>query len=441
MEDTFNTVNYKQINNEVMTDTMHQYKTIPELQEAIQHSVHSQFMVSHEEDIHQEPASECNTNIVISGKRSFEAAKDYKGKKVAVLNFANNNRIGGAPFSAGAQEESLCRCSTLLPCLQAMKHDYYEKHIRQLEAHQINHMGNDDLIYTPDVVVFKTDERTHPVYPKMMNPQDWYFVDVITSAAPELWRGNAMPADYEAQITSRINKIFDVAAREGVQVLILGAWGCGAFSNPSDVVARVFMTHLQNYNFETVEFALATRGDLSENAFGRALGVKEQSSKDKFIALLRSTGRENIDRVIHWLEANSFFDAPASVHYHNFKGGLVKHSLEVCEEALELNKEAGLPENSVIICSLLHDVCKVDQYVMFNGQPVSIRVNLDKGHGKRSVSILKHRCFLPLDYDEEMAIWWHMGEQEPSKDTDNNEYQKSQSIELCRLIQKAANKG
>ncbi|MCQ2258946.1 MAG: PARG family protein [Bacteroidaceae bacterium] len=117
MEDTFNTVNYKKINYEVMTDTMHQYKTIPELQEAIQHSVHRQFMVSHEEDIHQEPASECNTNIVISGKRSFEAAKDYKGKKVAVLNFANNNRIGGAPFSAGAQEESLCRCSTLLPCL------------------------------------------------------------------------------------------------------------------------------------------------------------------------------------------------------------------------------------------------------------------------------------------------------------------------------------
>lgn len=270
-------LNYKQINYEVMTDTKRQYETIPELQEAVYHSINSQFVVLHEEDIHQESTSEHNTNIVISGKRSFEAAKGYNGKKVAVLNFANNHSIGGAPFRAGAQEESLCRCSTLYPCLQAMRYAFYEKHIRQFETHQINHMGNDDLIYTPGVVVFKTDERTEPIYPKMMSPQDWYFVDVITSAAPELWKGYSRPTDYEAQITSRVNKILDVAAREGAQVLILGAWGCGAFSNPSDVVARVFMTQLKNYNFETVEFALATRGDLSTNAFARALGVKEES--------------------------------------------------------------------------------------------------------------------------------------------------------------------
>ena len=51
--------------------------------------------------------------------------------------------------------------------------------------------------------------------------------------------------------------------------------------------------------------------------------------------------------------------------------------------------------------------------------------------------ILKRRCLLPLNYDEEMAIWWHMGEYEPSKDTDSKEYLESQNIELCRLIQKA----
>lgn len=36
-------VNYRQINYEVMTDTKRQYETIPELQEAVYHSVHSQF--------------------------------------------------------------------------------------------------------------------------------------------------------------------------------------------------------------------------------------------------------------------------------------------------------------------------------------------------------------------------------------------------------------
>ena len=34
-----------------------------------------------------------------------------------------------------------------------MKHDFYEKHIRQFETYQIHHMGNDDLIYTPRVAV------------------------------------------------------------------------------------------------------------------------------------------------------------------------------------------------------------------------------------------------------------------------------------------------
>ena len=272
--------NYREINYEVMIDTKRQYESVTELINAIQHSVESQFMVSHDETVCCDNVCNNSPQIVISGKRSFEAAKDYKGKKVAVLNFANNHSIGGAPFRAGAQEESLCRCSTLYPCIHAMKAAYYNKHIRQLKAGEINYMGNDDLIYTPDVVVFKSDERTDPIYPQMMKQEDWYKVDVITCAAPELWHGNRMPNDYAAQIRSRIKKIFDVAAKERVQVLILGALGCGAFKNPVDVVAKTFQELVQGYNFETVEYALATRGKLSDSPFGRALGVTEPATKD-----------------------------------------------------------------------------------------------------------------------------------------------------------------
>lgn len=287
--------NYRQINYEVMSDTVHQYENIPELRDAIHLSITRQYTIAHEDVIPlsvtsltdeagargRGSATERNSNIVISGKRTFEAAKGYKGKKVAVLNFANNHSIGGAPFVAGAQEESLCRCSTLYPCLQAMNEEFYKKHISQYEHGAINYMGNDDLIYTPDVVVFKTDERTTPVYPKMMPRNEWYCVDVITSAAPELWRGNPMPHDYEAQIASRIKKILDVAALERVEVLILGAWGCGAFCNPIDVVARVFRTMLANYNFETVEFALCAHDDLSNSPFASALQNTPLESKPK----------------------------------------------------------------------------------------------------------------------------------------------------------------
>lgn len=134
-------------------------------------------------------------------------------------------------------------------------------------------MGNDDLIYTPEMVVFKTDERTDSICPKMMERSEWYKVDVITCAAPELFRMRRKPSNYEAVITSRVKKILDVAAKEKVEALILGAWGCGAFKNDPVVVSRAFHSLLKNYNFEVVEFALASNGDVSGSVFGKGYGM------------------------------------------------------------------------------------------------------------------------------------------------------------------------
>ncbi len=262
---------YSQINFEVMRDTLRCYTSIEELEDAVENSIANQFMVAEEDIIDQPVCEKVNTRYVVSGKRSFEAAKGYAGKKVAVLNYANNHSIGGAPFSAGAQEESLCRCSTLLPCLEAMKEPFYMKHRYQFSAGEIDSMGNDDLIYTPDVVVFKTDERTDPVYPKMMEREEWYKVNVITCAAPQLSSSMTLPENYEEIIRSRIKRILDVAASEGNEVVILGAWGCGAFKNPIEIVARTFVELVRNYDFEVVEFALATLNDVRTSAFSRCL--------------------------------------------------------------------------------------------------------------------------------------------------------------------------
>ena len=249
---------YREINFEVMSDTQRRYETFPELMRAVEWSIENQYMVAEEENIVLPETDTIGTRYIVSGKRSFEAAKEYSGKKVAVLNYANNVSIGGAPFSAGAQEESLCRCSTLLPCLQAMKEPFYMKHREQARKGEMNFMGNDDLIYTP-------------VYPQMLSSDEWYKVNVITCAAPVMVRVATLPDNYEAAIRSRIKKILDVAAKEGNEVIILGAWGCGAFKNPVEIVARVFAELVKNYKFEIVEFALATRNDVRSSAFARAL--------------------------------------------------------------------------------------------------------------------------------------------------------------------------
>ena len=66
------------------------------------------------------------------------------------------------------------------------------------------------------------------------------------------------PAELESLLTSRIKRIFEIAAANENEVLILGAFGCGAFRNPPEIVAKVFnkvMSSYLNY-FDTIEYAI-----------------------------------------------------------------------------------------------------------------------------------------------------------------------------------------
>ncbi|MBD5251810.1 MAG: HD family phosphohydrolase [Bacteroides sp.] len=155
------------------------------------------------------------------------------------------------------------------------------------------------------------------------------------------------------------------------------------------------------------------------------------SNKDRFCQLLRSTGRENIEYVIEDLEAYGFFEAPASVRNHyNHPGGLVEHSLNVYDAAMMVREgilarrpemEKHLPAESVILASLLHDVCKANIYTLVNRKrkneiglwedvkeyEISYK-SLPIGHGEKSVVMLM-RMGLDLEDDEILAIRWHMG--------------------------------
>ena len=118
----------------------------------------------------------------------------------------------------------------------------------------MDEMGNSDIIYTSAVTVFKTDESA----PKMLEKEDWYLVDVITCAAPVLYYKTSF--DYKryrcSTILPRLRRVFEAAKQAKIDVLILGAWGCGAFHNPPEIIAEVFKTLCQEYRFDTIEFAI-----------------------------------------------------------------------------------------------------------------------------------------------------------------------------------------
>ena len=87
------------------------------------------------------------------------------------------------------------------------------------------------------------------------------------------------------------------------------------------------------------------------------------SNKERFITLLQTTNRTGVDKIIAWLESTDFFEAPASTQYHeNYVGGLCEHSLKVYDTFETLHKTFNFDINitSIILMSLLHDVCKVN---------------------------------------------------------------------------------
>ena len=66
------------------------------------------------------------------------------------------------------------------------------------------------------------------------------------------------PQELEKLLTARIQRIFEIAVANSNEVLILGAFGCGAFRNPPQIVAKVFSAVMQDYlcYFDTIEYAV-----------------------------------------------------------------------------------------------------------------------------------------------------------------------------------------
>ena len=276
-------------NAEIFCDTERRYKTDPTLITAVKASIGAQTFIAENESVSIPVAqTEKKAKIVVSGKRSLEAAEPYarQGKKVCVLNFASaSNPGGGVVNGSSAQEECLCRCTTLYPCLNTdtMWSAFYSPHRKAN-----NPLYNNDCIYTPDVCVFKSDIN----FPEPLPQSEWWKVNILTCAAPNLRErpSNAMnphagataakisPTELEKLLTARVCRIFEVAVANGNEVLILGAFGCGAFRNPPALVARVFYNVMQDYldRFDVIEYAVyhTEREVANFEAFSSAMSPK-----------------------------------------------------------------------------------------------------------------------------------------------------------------------
>ncbi len=152
-----------------------------------------------------------------------------------------------------------------------------------------------------------------------------------------------------------------------------------------------------------------------------------ENAKEEFIRIFeQNIRRPGADDLLAYLNRSDFFRAPASMRYHcAYEGGLCEHSVNVYRRLLANadaeygeEREKLVSQETIAICGLLHDLCKIDFYkpdfrnVKENGEwirkPCFTREEaLPFGHGEKSVYIAG--SFIKLTREEAMAINWHMG--------------------------------
>ncbi|KAI4955467.1 hypothetical protein J4E91_001328 [Alternaria rosae] len=174
-------------------------------------------------------------------KQPGKAKESMRVRPVAVLNLASERSPGGGwQKGALAQEECLCYRSSLYLTLD--REQYYP--IPALAA-----------IYSPNVVIIRNSMPDGHELLDSIHPMDLPALSVISVAAlrqPPLSDDGKTFKNIGARAHTKNNVrlILRVAARHGHTKLVLGALGCGVYSNPPGEVARCFLEVLHEPEFQ-----------------------------------------------------------------------------------------------------------------------------------------------------------------------------------------------
>jgi uncharacterized protein (TIGR02452 family) len=201
-------------------------------------------------------------------------------KQICILNLGNAYGAGGgAIYGQRAQEEDLCRRTTLLPLL--FKYKYID--ICGLNKTQIYDLANrgklfsynstnkyiktGSVLYTENVIVFK-DAKYNIINRQLTN--------VITACAVRYAATQRYTDNDKKIMLITIMSILDVAYKNKQQILILGALGCGAFNNDPRECALIFKECIQKYNgyFYKIIFAILSKNNNANYQIFRDVFIK-----------------------------------------------------------------------------------------------------------------------------------------------------------------------
>lgn len=198
-----------------------------------------------------------DTRIQVISKDALELAISFKkqGLKTALLNPANAYTPGGGYlYGARAMEEDLCRRSGLAFAIDK-KHMGWWNYLRTMGNYPL---WGSSLLYNPDVPIFrKGREGAYAYLPAPVT------ISMITSAAIDLNHGKhnyrQNPEAFAKETERRIYAQLSVAADQGNEAVVLTAFGCGAFHNPPELVAKLYKKVIDSHFhgvFKNIAFAV-----------------------------------------------------------------------------------------------------------------------------------------------------------------------------------------
>lgn len=209
------------------------------------------------------------TIVEITNESTIEASiRLASNNNVACLNFASAKNPGGGFLNGSqAQEESLARATGLYPCIEPMKEMYsYNRTLKTC-------LYSNYMIFSQEVPVIR-DAKDNLL-------DSFCKVSIITSPAvnagvvKQREPGNIL--SIESVMRNRITMMFNVALVNGIEILILGAWGCGVFQNDPAIIAELFAEQLKGkYKnaFKKVVFAILDRpGNSTMVQFNKAFNI------------------------------------------------------------------------------------------------------------------------------------------------------------------------
>lgn len=227
----------------------------------------------------KKPSDEFETDCVNADCADVAKGLIDGGYNPAVLNLASRyHACGGYDSGAGAQEESLCRVSTLSQSL----YQFFDPSRRCVREAEVAPRGNAyplDInfggIYSPDVTFFRHgptegfEFRKEPFRCGVITVAALSFRESTRYVNEELKYkaadGGFTPKGDAIQM-NKIRTVFRIALANGQDSLVLGAFGCGAFRLPPEAVARQFRRALDEPEFagrfRAVVFAILEYGGI-----------------------------------------------------------------------------------------------------------------------------------------------------------------------------------